>query len=162
MLGDEVEVRLRQGGRALILRSWNVWRTGSSFDPVRITRGSDEHVVPGYLVSDISCSDALSLARELLTPGAAHGGGLRRFIQELAPNTDRAAALAKALMQGYVMVRIEDDRGQWNGPRVVHKREELPAPDRRPSPGPQLTWIAITVIDADEPARNFAGAQFRL
>ncbi|MCY1065066.1 hypothetical protein OV090_09860 [Nannocystis sp. RBIL2] len=141
MFDEAAEIQLVPGGATIrVLRSW--------------APGASEG-------RRIAASEAAAIA-EVLLSGSAASFGFRELVQRLLQvgNRDPRPALARLLMDEFVTIAVADTRGLWLGPGV-RPRED------RPTPGPELPrrepgWVAVSVVDADEPGRSFAGAQFRL
>ncbi|WP_434425103.1 hypothetical protein [Nannocystis pusilla] len=140
MFDEAAEIQLVPGGATIrVLRSW--------------AAGASEG-------RRIAASEAAAIA-EVLLSGSAASFGFRELVQRLlVGNRDPRPALARLLMDEFVTITAPDTRGLWLGPGVGPRED-------RPTPGPELprrepAWVAVSVVDADEPGRSFAGAQFRL
>lgn len=143
-----------------IVRAWSVrWLTNSQLGPAEVRRGTERSIVPGHQVRRISPADAAWIASQLLTRSAPNF----RFawlIQDLTIAGDGRSALVNLLIDQFVMIELEDARSRWDGHRVQPERRDPPLLE--PVPQQALTWVALELIDADEPGRSFSGSQFRL
>lgn len=164
MLEDGVELRLGVGGRrVLVVRELAVRRpNGDAFGLVEVRHGFGVSVVPGHRVRRLAAADAREVARELLglgLNGVRDAGLLERlgFGLNRAPDPDE---VARALMNGFVLVELEVVAGRWDGPDAARKPREVETPATEPARA--LTWVAFTVVDDDDPPRPLAGARFRL
>lgn len=141
MFDEAAEIQLVPGGATIrVLRSW--------------APGASEG-------RRIAASEAAAIA-EVLLSGSAASFGFRELVQRLllVGNRDPRPALARVLIDEFVMIAVPDARGLW-------REQGVPPREDRPAPGPELPrrepgWVAVSVVDADEPGRSFAGAQFRL
>jgi hypothetical protein len=70
----------------------------------------------------------------------------------------REQGLANLLMIYYLMIELEDDRGRWDGRPARARREEAEPTIQME----KLSWVALTVVDDDEPGRPLPQLQFRM
>lgn len=156
MFDEEAEVRLSPGGRTVrIVRSSCVWRpTDAAQGLVEVRFEGTVSRVPAHHVHRLSPHDAQLVAERLLSHSAATFG-----FHALSQAQRSADALADLLERDFVAVEVDEHRYTWSGPPVPPRPTPPPL---EPTTLPALTWIGVSVVDADEPARTFAGAQFRL
>lgn len=150
MFDDEVELSHSPWGRVLILPDHKVrQRSASRLGPMEIWRDRSMSVVSGDRVWRPSQGEARALLGD-----SEHILMLRRLIEGsrfgfgLAPCH---AVLEQALMDRFVIVRVEDNRGHWNGPAV---QRDNPKSAERDDLGPELLhmpvatdWIEIELFD---------------
>jgi phosphoribosylformylglycinamidine (FGAM) synthase PurS component len=164
MLEDGVELRLGVGGRrVLVVRELAVRRpSGDPFGSVEVRHRFEVRVVPGHRVRRLAAADAMAVARELLGLGL---DSVRepRLLERLGFGLNRtpdADEVARALMNGFMLVELEIVAGRWDGPAVARQPCDLGPPAVESVPA--LTWVAFTVVDDDDPPRPLAGTRFRL
>ncbi|MFZ6179859.1 hypothetical protein [Nannocystis pusilla] len=158
MFDEEAEVRLGFGRRVLLVRRMAVHQPSSN-GPVEVRRHGKTLSVASHLVHAIPPTLATSLARDLLRSDViGFGAG---FLGDLTMHHGferRQQALEDLLTSSFLMVELEDDHGRWGG-RAVQPRREEAEPEIRMKP---LTWVALNVVDDEEPARPLPRLRFQM
>jgi hypothetical protein len=158
MIGDEAEVRLGMFRRVRLVPRHSVRRLIAQ-GSVEVHRRGKVSQVPSRLVHEITPRLADELARELLSTGVPGFGAV--FLGELTTRhgfEGRERGLKNLLMSGYVMIDIEEPRYRWGGRPAPARRDEA-EPDVQTEP---RSWVALTVVDDDEPGRPLPRLHFRM